>query len=130
MTEEVYSIPIVAGDFGLILNLTIRDRTKAVAGMTLDPFNPETWRPIDLTRINHIYVVVQHQDGLVAPALLEGVKSTPYTSGIARLSWAADFFQTPGKYSADLSIEDDNGAIETIYRRLQFVVRPRMEIPV
>ncbi|MBF0192263.1 MAG: hypothetical protein HQL99_14150 [Magnetococcales bacterium] len=122
---DAFLVPLVAGDHGRPLLLTVRDRFVAAPGRTLNPRDPGTWAPYDLSRIVAIRVPVRPADFSRPPFPLTAMPLQPYGNGDCLVIWPPELFATPGRYEGELSLEYPDGAVETVYRRLLFTVRTR-----
>ncbi|MBF0340232.1 MAG: hypothetical protein HQL95_04635 [Magnetococcales bacterium] len=120
-------ITLVAGDHGTPLLFTIRDSSRAAPGRVLDPRNPDTWMPYDLTRVAAIHVPIRPVDRSQPPRTLTAVKLSPFGLGFFQMVWEQDLFATPGRYEGEVRLEYADGAVETVYLRLLFVVRESLQ---
>jgi len=118
-------INLVAGDHGQSLLFTIRDNTKAAPSRILDPYDPSTWAPHDLTRVTGIRIPVQPLDRSISPYPLTAAKQPPYTDGVCSIIWPPQLFAIPGRYEGEMSLEYAGGALETVYAKIIFIVRTR-----
>lgn len=123
---DAFLIPLVAGDHGRPVLLTVRDRFTAAPGRTLDPRDPGSWAACDLSRVAAIRVPVRPLD-LSRPSFpLTAMPLQPRAAGVCLLIWPPELFAVPGRYEGELSLEYPDGATETVFRRLLFTVRARL----
>jgi hypothetical protein len=117
------TIKLVAGDDKPELNFTLRDSNTAVAGQTLDPDDPSTWAPIDLTS----QTIRVHFRDLGGDTILDTMlcaKQSPFTSGKCFMQWNATTLDVEaGTYEAEIELEDGSGNKQTIFDKLKFKIR-------
>ncbi len=117
------TIPLVAGDDLPELNFTLRDSNTAAPGERLDPDDPTSWAPIDLTgQIVRVYF--RPLGGGAEPHMMICTLHAPYSEGRCSMQWNATTLDVPaGSYEAEIEIEDVVGRKQTIFDRLKFKVR-------
>jgi hypothetical protein len=118
------TIKLVAGDDKPELNFTLRDSNTAVAGQTLDPDDPSTWDPIDLTG----QIVRVHFRDLGGDTILDtmtcGIHNQTTNIGQCFMQWNATTLDVEaGTYEAEIELTDAVGKILTIFDKLKFKVR-------
>lgn len=125
---------LVAGDHGQPVLVTLHDKSKAADGQQLNPYDPNTWAPLNLDNVVAIRLLVRRVDQtqidkhttLAKIADFSG-PTLSYARGQCILIWSKAFFATAGRYKADLSLEWYSGATETLYSHMEFLVRERMQ---
>jgi len=116
-------ISLVAKDTKPEITLTLRDSNTAAAGKNLDPDDPTTWAPIDLTGAT-VAVKFRALGSKDVLDELECVKVAPYTSGVCYMLWNTDTLNVAaGTYEGEIFITFSDGTILTIFDRLKFKVR-------
>ena len=117
------TINLVAGDDKPELNFTLRDSNTAVDGMTLDPDDTSTWKPIDVTD----QTIRVHFRALGGTEILDTMvcgKHAPYTDGKIFMQWNPTTLDVDaGTYEAEIEMEDSGGNKQTIFDKLKFKVR-------
>jgi hypothetical protein len=118
------TIKLVAGDDKPELNFTLRDSNTAVAGQTLDPDDPSTWDPINLTG----QMVKVHFRDLGGDTILDtmicGVHDQNTHTGQCFMQWNATTLDVEaGTYEAEIELTDATGKVQTIFDKLKFKVR-------
>lgn len=117
------TIYLVSGDSKPEINFTLRDSHSAVPGKVLDPENPETWLPIDITgklvqvkfkALGQSEVLDTMTCGLVAP----------YEEGKCFMQWNKTTLDVPaGTYEGAIELIDANGRRQTVFDKLKFKIR-------
>jgi hypothetical protein len=118
------TIKLVAGDDKPELNFTLRDSNTAVAGQTLDPDDPSTWDPINLTGQT---VKVHFRDlggDTILDTMICGIHNQTTATGQCFMQWNATTLDVEaGTYEAEIELTDAVGKIQTIFDKLKFKVR-------
>lgn len=117
------TIPLVAGDDLPELQFTLRDSNAAASGKTLDPADPTTWAPIDLTG-QTVRVRFRALGGdTVLDTLICG-KQAPYSDGQCFMQWNPTTLDVAaGTYEGEIELENADGKKQTIFDKLKFKVR-------
>jgi hypothetical protein len=116
---------LAVGDTGIMQQVILLDDTVAAPGTTLDPYDPTTWAPLDLTEVDTVAMHVRSQ---VSAADLGDVtlnRQSPYESGRCLWIWPTGFFVEPGNYAGEIVITYLDSRIATVYAPLQITVRGR-----
>ncbi len=127
VSRDAFFLSLVVGDHGRAVLVTVRDAFSPAPGRILDPYNPETWVPHNLTRVIGIRVPVRPLDGHKPPFPLTAAKLPPYEEGVCSIIWPPELFDKPGIYEGEMSLEYEGGAIDTIYKRLRFIIKERIQ---
>lgn len=117
------TINLVANDTKPYIDIILRDSNKPVSGMNLDPDDPTTWLPIDLTgkKVKVHFRAIGTKDVLDT---LDCMRHAPYTDGKCSLIWNPTTLQVPaGTYEGEVFLEYDDGNILTVFDRLKFKIR-------
>jgi hypothetical protein len=117
------TINLVSGDDKPELNFTLKDSNTAASGQTLDPDDPDTWAPIDITS-QTIRFIFRALGGTTVLDTITCSKTSPYTNGECFLTWNATTLDVDaGTYEAEIEMEDSGGKKHTIFDKLKFKVR-------
>lgn len=117
------TINLVAGDTKPELNFTLRDSNTAASGKTLDPDDPSTWAPIDLTDSTVKVRFRKLGDSTVLDTMICG-KHAPYSDGRVSMQWNPTTLEVPaGTYEGEIEITDSTDGVMTIFDKLKFKVR-------
>jgi hypothetical protein len=119
------TINLVAGDDKPELNFVLRDSSTAAVGSTLNPDDPSTWAPIDLTN-QTVRVKFRPLGGTLenesVNVMLCG-KHAPYSEGRCFMQWNPTTLDVDaGTYEGEIEIEDTSGK-QTVFDKLKFKVR-------
>lgn len=118
------TIPLVAGDDLPELNFTLRDANTAAEGERLDPDDPTTWLPIDLTSVSAVRV---HFRAIGGGEILDTMvcgRVAPFTAGKCFMQWNPTTLDVDaGSYEGEIEIEYSDGRRQTVYDRIKFKVR-------
>lgn len=120
--SETYGL--VQGDSAPDLIITARDKRTAATGRVLDPNDPETWRPIDLTGAT-VQLKLRKLGASTLTATLAGTVLSPATDGRFKVSWGAEALAETGDYEAEAEITFADSSEQTAYDVLRFYVRPQ-----
>ena len=117
------TILLVAGDDKPEINFTLRDSNTAASGLVLDPDDPTTWDPIDLTGI----VVQVHFRALGSTTVIDTLPCTneaPLTDGNCFMIWNPTTLDvSAGTYEGEIELTYSGGEKLTVYDKLKFKVR-------
>ena len=116
------TINLVDGDTLPEITVTLRDSNKAAAGLTLDPDDPTTWDPIDLTSATVRMRIRQVGSSTVSSTLTMTVVS-PATNGKAVTNFPSGTLDSAGVFEAEVEIEYSGGAKQTVHDLLKLKVR-------
>jgi hypothetical protein len=116
------TINLVVGDTLPEITVTLRDSNKAATGLTLDPDDPTTWDPIDLTSATVRMRIRQVGSSAVSSTLTMTVVS-PATDGKAVTNFPSGTLDSAGVFEAEVEIEFSGGAKQTVHDLLKLKVR-------
>lgn len=117
------TIDLVAGDDKPEINLTLRDSNAAAPGFTLDPDDPLTWDPIDLTDVT-IQVHFRALGSTVVLDTMQCVKVAPFTNGTCYMPWNLDTLDVAaGTYEGEIELTYSDTRKLTVFDLLKFKVR-------
>lgn len=117
------TISLVSGDDKPEINLTLRDSNKAVSGLTLDPDDPTTWEPIDITDTT-IVVKFRALGSTTVLDTMSCVRVAPYIDGNCYMPWNLETLDVPaGTYEGEIEITYGDGRVMTLFDKLKFKVR-------
>jgi len=115
------TISLVAGDTAPPITYTLRDSNTAAPGQTLDPDNPATWAPINLTGAT-VRFYVRAIGSAVLKDTVVGTLITP-ASGVVALIWNPTTLDTPGQYEVETEITFADNSVQTVYQLTRLKVR-------
>lgn len=117
------TINLVANDTKPYIDIVLRDSNKPLPGINLDPDDPTTWHPIDLTGVT----VKVHFRAIGTKEILDTldcVKHAPYKDGKCFMVWNPETLAVKaGTYEGEVFLEYEDGNTLTIFDRLKFKVR-------
>jgi hypothetical protein len=115
------TIELVQGDQLPELEVSLKDSNTAVSGTTLDPDDPATFAPLNLTggsvrlrfrKVGSTTVI----DTLVATI-------TQPTNGVATFVFDNDTLANDGLFEGEIEFTDDNSRTQTVVDLIKFKVR-------
>ena len=115
------TIKVVVGDTHPELNFTLRDSNTAASGKTLDPEDPTTFAPINLTgattrvRIRKI--------GTTTILATITASNTDASAGKCAMAFTSSTFTEAGVYEGEIEITKSDGNIQTVNDLIKFNVR-------
>lgn len=117
-------INLVKGDDLPLLEITLRDSNIAATGEVLTLTNPESWKPIDLTNINTVFMKFRRIDGTGTLHTLACTKQLPYINGKVLLAWGLTTLDgSAGDYEGEIEMVFIGGKVLTIADKFKFIVR-------
>ena len=118
------TINLVAGDDRPEINFTIRDSNTAAPAVVLDPDDPTTWDPIDLTS-QLVTVKFRLLGASTVLDTLTCVNVSPVANGTCYMPWNLTTLDVDaGTYEGEIILTDTGtGRVQTLYDRLKFKVR-------
>ena len=116
----VTTLKFVTGDTLPVVNIQLKDAKRAADGMTLDEYDSDTWRPIDLTGASALLRVRALGSATTLKEITGTVVSA--TDGIAAFSFAGNSFDTSGNFEGEVEVTLPSG-IHSVYDLLKFKVR-------
>lgn len=115
------TISLVRGDTAPPLTMTLRDSNTAAPGETLDPDDPTTWAPIDLTGATVLFKV-RAIGSTTLKETLTGVITDP-TGGVVSLVWEPTTLDTAGQFEVETEITFGDSTVQTVYDLVRLKVR-------
>ena len=116
------TINLVSGDSKPEINLTLRDSNTPASGLTLDPDDPTTWSPIDITDPT-VRVKFRALGSSTVLDTLTCVK-TDVVNGECYMPWNIDTLDVdPGTYEGEIELTYTSGKVMTVFDKLKFKVR-------
>lgn len=116
------TIQLVAGDDKPEINLTLRDSNTAVSGLTLDPDDPTTWAPIDITD-PIVRVKFRALGSTTVLDTMVCVKVSP-TDGTCYMPWNLTTLDVDaGTYEGEIELTYADGRVMTLFDKMKFKVR-------
>lgn len=117
------TIHVVAGDDKPEITLTLKDSNTAASGLTLDPEDPTTWAPIDISDPT-ITVKFKALGNDTVLDTLSTTKVAPYTDGICYMTWGLTTLDVDaGTYEGEIILTYTSGRVQTLFDKLKFKVR-------
>ena len=117
------TIQLVSGDDKPELNFTLRDSNSAAAGSTLDPDDPTTWAPIDLTG-QTVRVKFRALGGTTLLDTMTCGIHQPPTDGECFMQWNPTTLNVAaGTYEGEIELVDSSGKKQTVFDKLKFKIR-------
>lgn len=116
------TINLVQGDTLPQLEIQLRDSNKAAAGTTLDPTEPTTWDPIDITSAQ-VFVKLRQVGSTTVIATIQCGRIAPYVEGNVYMDWGSNLSSLSGDYEGEIYIEYTAGGVQTVYDKLKFNIR-------
>ena len=108
------------------INFTLRDNERPAPGKYLDPLDPETWRPVDLTGKN---LTGWFKEMCVNGRILFGIpvlRHAPFTDGKCTLLGQPSVLMdiTPGWYELEIEVHTCATSYkQTVWKRFKFCIR-------
>lgn len=116
------TINLVAGDSKPEINMVLKDSNTALGELTLDPDDPDTWAPIDITDA----VVRVKFRALGTSTVLDTLTcvKTEQADGVCFMPWNTTTLDIDaGTYEGEIELTYTNGRVMTLFDRLKFKVR-------
>lgn len=115
------TIKVVVGDTHPELNFTLTDSNTAASGKTLDPEDPTTFAPIDLTGSTTRVRIRKIGTTTVLDTIVCSI--TNATAGKCSMVFTASTFTAAGFYEGEIEITKSDGNIQTVGDLIRFNVR-------
>lgn len=115
------NLKLVVGDTLPELTITLKDSNTAASGQTLDPEDPTTFAPIDITggtvrvRIREI--------GTTTVLKTVSCTITDATNGVCTMLFPSDTFSAAGLYEGEVELTKADSNIQTVNDLIKFTVR-------
>lgn len=115
------TISLVRGDTAPPLSMTLRDSNAAASGQTLDPDNPLTWAPINLTGATVLFKVRAIGSSVIKETLSGVVTDAP--NGKVSMVWEPTTLDTEGQFEVETEITFGDSTVQTVYDLVRLKVR-------
>lgn len=115
------TINLVKDDTAPVLTVTLKDSNEAATGLTLDPDNAATWKPIDLTGATVQMFFRQLGTTTVKDTITGAI--TNASGGEVTIGWNASSLDTAGTYEGEIQVTLGSGKIQTVFDKIKFKVR-------
>lgn len=115
------TINLVQGDTLPQLKITLRDQTTAAAGKTLDPEDPTTWAPLNLSGAT-VRMKIREVGETALKDTITGITLVA-ADGLAAFVFNPNTLDTAGMYEAEIEYQSQTGAIQTVYDLIKLQVR-------
>lgn len=115
------TLKLVSGDTLPTIRITIRDASTAASGQTLDPDDPTTWNPVDLTGATVVMRVRQIGSDTLSDIL--GGTLTDAANGVVTFTFTSNTLVTAGLYEAEIEVTTVGGGVFTVYDLIKLDVR-------
>lgn len=115
------TLELVAGDSLPALTFTLRDSNTAASGAVLDPNEPTTWDPIDVTGASVALKIREVGSTTLTDTLTGTIIDGP--AGVVAVEFDVTTFADAGTYEGELEITFSGGGIQTIVDLIKFKVR-------
>lgn len=115
------TIELVTGDSLPSLIFTLRDKSVAASGYTLDENDEDTWAPIDITG-----ATVRMRIRVVGETTLTDTRTGTVEDGPAgrvSVSFLTTTFADAGTYEGELEVTFASGGIQSVVQLIKFKVR-------
>ena len=115
------NLKLVVGDTLPELTITLKDSNTAASGQTLDPEDPTTFAPIDITggtvrvRIREI--------GTTTVLKTVSCTITDATNGVCTMLFPSDTLSAAGLYEGEVELTKADSNIQTVNDLIKFTVR-------
>lgn len=116
-----HSIKLVVGDTLPELFITLRDSNSPALGKVLDPNNPATWAPINVTGATVKLKVREFGSSTLHATLTCYVNNGP--AGIVYTDFPEGTWNKAGKFEGEVEITFSTGGVQTVQDLLEFKVR-------
>lgn len=120
-------IPMVRGDTLPGITFVIADKNTPKDGMELDPRDPSTWRPVDLTNAT-VNAKIRKEGARAGEAPLDDISLTIVSAADGEVLLViadANFKESAGLFEVEVTVSYPSGDQQTLYDWLAFDVRER-----
>jgi hypothetical protein len=115
------TINLVQGDTLPQLKITLRDQNTPAPGKTLDPEDPTTWMPLNLSGAT-VRMKIREVGDTALKDTITGIVLVA-ADGIAAFVFNPATLDTAGVYEAEVEYQSQTGAIQTVYDLIKLQVR-------
>lgn len=117
------TIKLVRGDTLPEITFTLKDAGQALPGVTLDPVDPSTWAPMDLTGASIVLKLRPLDSTVVKEVIPIYVFGGDPTQGKVFMQWTNTALDTAGVFTGEIEVTSNDGKVGTVYSQLHFIVR-------
>lgn len=121
MTMYSDTIFLVAGDNLPFITFALKDSNTAASGAVLDPNDPTTWAPIDVTGAT-VRLRLRLQGSSTIHATLTCVLVDP-DDGVVATDFPDGVLSAAGTYEGEIEITFGDDSVQTVYELVRFKVR-------
>lgn len=115
------NLKLVVGDTLPELTITLKDSNTAATGQTLDPEDPTTFAPIDITS-GTVRVRIR-EIGTTTVLKTVTCTITDASGGVCTMLFPSDTFDAAGLYEGEVEFTKSDGNIQTVNDLIKFTVR-------
>lgn len=115
------TIKLVKGDTLPELTITLKDSNTAASGKTLDPEDPSTFAPIDLTDDTVKVRIRQMGETTILKTITTTLSDA--SNGKVTMLFPSDTFPSAGIYEAEVELTTDTNNIQTVNELIKLNVR-------
>jgi hypothetical protein len=115
------TIKLVKGDTLPELTITLKDSNTAASGQTLDPEDPDTFAPVDITGGTVRVRIRQIGETTILKTITATI--TDASSGKVTMLFPSDTFSEAGVYEAEVEFTKSDGNIQTVNDLIKLSVR-------
>jgi len=115
------TIKLVKGDTLPELTITLKDSNTAASGKTLDPEDPSTFAPIDLTGDTVRVRIRQMGETTILKTITTTLSDA--SNGKVTMLFPSDTFPSAGIYEAEVELTTDTNNIQTVNELIKLNVR-------
>lgn len=115
------TINLVKDDTLPLLYFTLKDSNKAAVGSVLDPDDPDTWAPIDLTSCTVLLKIRTVGSTEVKSTVTCTLDDA--SNGKVFAQFDSTTLDTAGVFEGEIEITKSNGGIQTVYDLVRLKVR-------
>ena len=115
------TIKLVKGDTLPELTITLKDSNTAASGQTLDPEDPDTFAPVDITGGTVRVRIRQIGETTILKTITATI--TDASSGKVTMLFPSDTFSEADVYEAEVEFTKSDGNIQTVNDLIKLSVR-------
>jgi len=115
------TIKLVKGDTLPELTITLKDSNTAASGQTLDPEDPDTFAPVDITGGTVRVRIRQIGETTILKTITATI--TDASGGKVTMLFPSDTFSEAGVYEAEVEFTKSDGNIQTVNDLIKLSVR-------
>tara|TARA_X000000950_G_scaffold197326_2_gene237595 strand:- start:5985 stop:6359 length:375 start_codon:yes stop_codon:yes gene_type:complete len=115
------TVKLVKGDTLPELTITLKDSNTAASGQSLDPENPSTFAPIDVTGGTVRVRVREIGETTILKTITTSI--TDASAGKVAMLFPTDTFPSAGIYEAEVEFTKSDGNIQTVNDLIKLSVR-------